>query len=156
VGYEVGVDHLAAADRHETAAKSHDRAARFWHDQGDAQRAELQHEMAEFERHGAVLERRWAELAEWDGVDRSTAPGERVIDHTRRGAKPLSGVLTRMADALDRTASLADEHAIRREKAGRSDDAAAEREAAKRARTAAQRARSQAAQWLETHHGNDG
>jgi CBS domain-containing protein len=49
---------------------------------------------------------------------------------------------------LERTASLADQHATRRDQQGRSADAAEDRRAAKRARDAAARARSQAAGWL--------
>ncbi len=137
------------------AAKSHERASRFWHDQGDAERSQLQHEMAEYEWHGATLERRWAELEEGGGSDPPRASAERVIEQTRRGARKLADILKKMADALDRTADLAEEHAIRREQAGHSDDAAAEREAAVRAREAAQRARSQAEHWLEAHGGQD-
>lgn len=56
--------HWNAAARHERGAETHERAAHFWDDQGDAERAALQREMAEYERTGARLERRWAELVE--------------------------------------------------------------------------------------------
>lgn len=54
--------HLDAAAAHERAAESHARAARYWDDEGDAERAELQRDMAGYERKGAELERRWAAL----------------------------------------------------------------------------------------------
>lgn len=154
---EVRADHRGAADRHETATETHERAARFWDDQGDAGRAELQREMAEFERRGASLERRWAELADWDGVPRPRpVGGGRARDQTERGAKQLSEVLTRMADAPERAARLAEQHAARCDQAGRGDDAASEREAAERARKAARRARAQAKQWRDTSTRQEG
>jgi hypothetical protein len=38
--------HLEAGARHEQAAASHERAARYWDQQGDADRAALQRELA--------------------------------------------------------------------------------------------------------------
>lgn len=61
-------DHHRAAGRHLEAAENHDRAAAFWRGRGDRDRATLQHEMAEYERHGAELERRWAALVERDST----------------------------------------------------------------------------------------
>lgn len=58
--------HLSAAVRHEEAAATHERAAAFWEEQGDGDRAALQKEMAQYERSGADLERRWAALVERD------------------------------------------------------------------------------------------
>ena len=54
--------HLQAADRHDAAAVSHDRAAKWWHERGNVERASLQRALADHERHGARLERRWAAL----------------------------------------------------------------------------------------------
>lgn len=147
----MAVNHREAAGRHEMAAKNHERAARFWAGKGDAERAGLQREMAEYERRGATLERRWAELVEWEVVYGQTRAAERVTSHTRRGARQLTTLLTRMADALDKSARLADEHATKRERAGRSDDAELERQAAQRARDSAEQARSHAAQWRDAH-----
>ena len=59
-------NHRAAAQRHQEAAENHDRAARFWAEQNDPDRAALQREMAEYEQRGAELELRWAELVERD------------------------------------------------------------------------------------------
>jgi hypothetical protein len=60
--------HLTAAARHLKAAENHDRAAEFWEDQGDHDRAALQHEMAHYERRGGELEQGWAGLIERDGT----------------------------------------------------------------------------------------
>lgn len=56
--------HLEAASRHADAAVSHERSARFWDEQGDAERAAPQRELAGYESRGAELERRWAALIE--------------------------------------------------------------------------------------------
>jgi len=56
----------------------------------------------------------------------------------------LASTLRRTVDALEHTARLAEQHAVRLEGLGQSDAAADEREAAQRAHGAAQRARSQA------------
>jgi hypothetical protein len=95
------------------------------------------------------LERRWADLADPHEVHSEARTAELVMRHTRQGAKQASGILTQLAKTLDKSAGLADEHAQRREKAGRTDDAADERQAAERAREAAQRARRQAEEWLK-------
>lgn len=58
--------HRAAAVRHDQAAETHARLATFWHEQGDEERALLQSELADYERAGATLERRWAEIVERD------------------------------------------------------------------------------------------
>jgi len=104
--------------------------------------------MAEYERRGAALERRWVELVADDKGLRTVPAAELVISHARQGAKQLSAVLSRTADALERSAGLAEEHAQRRDRAGQSDDAAVERQAAEHAREGARRARSQAEEWL--------
>jgi hypothetical protein len=54
--------HLQAASRHDAAAESHDRLAKAWHERGDRERASLQRALADHERQGASLERRWAAL----------------------------------------------------------------------------------------------
>ena len=60
--------HLDAASRHEGAAVTHERSAKFWDEQGDAERAALQRELADYARRGAALERRWAALIEGDAT----------------------------------------------------------------------------------------
>ena len=135
--------------RHEVAAKGHARAAKFWDDQRDPERAGLQYEMAEYERQGAELERRWAELIDSDTGQPATRAAELVVRRTRQGAEQASGILKQLADALQRSADLAEESAKRLERAGRSADAGADRQAATRAREAAKRARSQAEAWLK-------
>jgi hypothetical protein len=137
------------------AADNHDRAARYWEGQQDSERAELQREMAKYERHGAELERRWADLVDPDPAHRETRAAEQVMRHTREGATHASTILTRLAKTLDKSARMAELHAARREHAGHSDDAATELQSAKRARTAARRARSQAEQWLKVAHEQD-
>jgi hypothetical protein len=137
------------------AADNHDRAARYWEGRQDQQRAELQREMAKYERQGAELERRWADLVDPDPARRETRAAEQVMRDTRQGAKHASTILTRLATTLDTSASIAEHHAVRREQAGRSEDAAQERQSAKRARTAARRARSQAEQWLKVAQEQD-
>jgi hypothetical protein len=64
-------NHLHAAARHLEAAANHDRVAKFWEEQGDDDRAELQRALADHERHGADLERRWAAL-----IKRESSPAE--------------------------------------------------------------------------------
>ena len=137
------------------AAENHERAATFWNDHGDLERAALQREMAEHERGGAALERRWAELLDPSSVQSTRRASEFVVRHTRRGAKRLSAILIRTAEALEKTADLAEEHAQRRERTGRTADAAEERRAAERSREAAQRARSHAEEWLTVSDGRN-
>jgi hypothetical protein len=140
--------HRDAADRHQQAAENHDRAARFWDGQGDVERAELQRDMAAYERHGAKLESAWAELRERERAERAASAVERMLSLTREHASRLSSILDQSAEELERTALLAEAHAQRSEEAGR-DDAAKERRAADRAHECARRARSQAKEWLE-------
>ena len=54
--------HLQAARRHDAAAETHERLAKVWDEYGDGERASLQRALAEHERQGATLERRWAAL----------------------------------------------------------------------------------------------
>jgi hypothetical protein len=105
--------------------------------------------MAEYERRGAELEPRWAELVDPSPAQSMIRDAGVVLRQTRRDAKQLSAVLTRTANELERSAGLAEAHARRREQAGQSDDAIEERQAAKRAREAAQRALAQADEWLK-------
>jgi len=83
-----------------------------------------------------------------------------VQDDLGEGAIELSGsgrdrpaalhqLLVRTADALERSARLAEDEAEMLERAGRSDESAAERCAADRARQAAQLGRSYAEEWPE-------
>jgi hypothetical protein len=132
------------------AAANHDRAAEFWVAQGDRDRAGLQHEMAEYERLGASLESRWAELLQPNHVPAPIRAAESHMRHAHQGARQLSAVLLRTAEALDRSAELAEKHAVRREEQGRTDDVDEERRVAARTRQAAQRARTQAEEWLKT------
>ena len=70
--------------------------------------------------------------------------GESVIALSGSGPDPQAArrqLLIRTAEALERSASLAMQHAERLERAGRNDDAGRERRAAKHARQAAERAR---------------
>jgi hypothetical protein len=67
--------------------------------------------MAEYERRGALLERRWAELTDADAAEIATDAGDLVMAHTRHRAEQLASVLLRTANALERAAELADEHA---------------------------------------------
>jgi hypothetical protein len=99
--------------------------------------------MADYERLGAELEVRWAELA-----DPNAGGSRQLTREIQRGAERASGILTQLAHTLEKSAELADVHADRREASGLSDAAADERQVAMRARQAAQRARSQAAHWL--------
>ena len=110
------VGHRDAADRHELAAEQHERAARFWDEQQDPDRAGLQRVMAAYERLGAELERRWAELIDTDAAHREVRAAELVIRHTRQGAKQASAILMQLAKTLETSAGLAEEHAQRRER----------------------------------------
>jgi hypothetical protein len=109
--------------------------------------------MAEYERQGAVLERRWADLMDPEGRGGTTRAAELLMSETRRRAKQLWMALSRTAEALDASAALAEEHGERRREGGHEEDAAAERSAAERAREAASRARSQAEEWLRISRG---
>ena len=54
--------HEQSARRHDAAAERHADSATFWDKQGDVERAILQRDLAAYEREGAVLQRRWADL----------------------------------------------------------------------------------------------
>jgi len=87
--------HRQAAVRHEQAAKNHDRSAVFWQDLGKPQQAGIQRELADHERHGAQLERRWAELIDPSAADRAARSAERARSVTRKNAEHASSVLNR-------------------------------------------------------------
>lgn len=83
-------------------------------------------------------------------VDPEAAERLRAVkDRTYRIAEQLSSRLREAADTLERSATLADAHARRREQAGQHPAAARERLAAQSARKAAQRARARAWQLTE-------
>jgi len=90
-------DHRDAASRHEVAAESHERAAKFWEGQGDSERAGLQREMAEYERHDGELERRWAEPVHRDTAPSEVRAAEHVVAHARQGAKTASSILMQLS-----------------------------------------------------------
>lgn len=140
--------HREAASRHEAAAKSHDRAAKFWEGRGDADRSQLQRELAEHERAGAKLERRWGALVDGEEPDTPGHAAGRLLGEMRQGARQLATNLSRTAEALERSAQLAEQHAERREETHGPGQGAEERRAAEVTYEAAERARSQAAEWL--------
>jgi hypothetical protein len=144
---EQAANHRRAADRHQQAAESHERAARFWERKPDGERAHLQHAMAEYERQGAVLERRWADLVEHDLSRSASQAAEAIRGLTRQRVEQVCQVLTRLAATLEKSAELADQHAQRCVADGLSP--AEEQDAATRARASAQRARDQAAEWVK-------
>jgi hypothetical protein len=147
VNDEPAVHHDAAA-RHEQAAANHDRAAQYWEGQGDRARANLQRDLAAYERRGAVLERRWAKLAEPGNPATTRRTTETMLGRARNGARELAAKLAHAADALEVSAQLADEHARRRQGNGQEAEAAEERQTAERTREAARRARTEAERWL--------
>jgi hypothetical protein len=141
--------HRQAALRHEQAASNHERAATFWDRQGKDEHAALQRELAGYELQGAELERQWAMLIEPTAAGRAADAALSARSLTRKNAQRVSSVLDRTAKALDVTASIADQHARRREQAGLDEGALEERRVAERARQYAERARSQAGEWHE-------
>src|SRR5437764_15035641 len=94
--------HRDVALRHELAAQTYDRAARFWDDQGERDRADLQREMAAYEQHGAQLEHRWADLVDEDAAQQANRAAQLALRQARERAMHLSSVLSRTAVALDR------------------------------------------------------
>ena len=79
-------------------------------------------------------------MMDLDPAQRMRAAAER----THQNAQNFAHILLRVAEALERSATLADEHAQRNRQAGHPAGAVDEQNAAKRAREAAQRARSRA------------
>ena len=139
--------HTQAARRHQQAAANHDRAAAFWDQRGQREQAVLQRELAGYERQGAELEIKWAELMESQPVQPTLTAAESAKSSTRRNAEHLSLELDRTAQALEKTAVIAQEHARRKEQDGQSDGAADELKVAERALSYAARARSQSEEW---------
>ncbi|MGN6166600.1 MAG: hypothetical protein ACTHQQ_00315 [Solirubrobacteraceae bacterium] len=83
-------------------------------------------------------------------LDQARSDAERRPTAIHANSKQLSAVLTRTAEALEKSAGLAEEHARRRARSGAASDAARERRAAERAHQAAERARSFAARYEES------
>ena len=69
--------------------------------------------------------------------------------------KRLASELGRSVEALQQSATLAEQHARRREQADRGEAAAQERRVARRAYEAAARARAQAEEWLKMLEARD-
>ena len=107
----------------------------------------MQRQLADHERHGAELERQWAQLTDSPRTSRSVPELVGALGATRKYAERLSMELDRTAEVLERTAALADEHGRRRGRTGHPESAADEHQAAERARVYAQRARDQADEW---------
>jgi len=78
---------------------------------------------------------------------------ESAVGQARLTARDVASVLGRTARNLERSATLAEEHARRRERAGWQEAAAEERRAAGRAHDAAMRARGEAEKWLKLVEG---
>jgi hypothetical protein len=75
--------------------------------------------------------------------------GKYAQRRVRQSAQSLARVFGRAAEVLEKSASLAEDHAGRQDRAGRGDAAAEERRVAARAREAAQRARLHAEECLQ-------
>ena len=88
-------------------------------------------------------------------VERASAAAETAASRTRVTARDVASLLARTAEVLEHSAALAEEHAERRERAGRIDSAAEERRVAWRAHEAAARARAKAEEWLELSEGRE-
>jgi hypothetical protein len=146
---ESPVEHHKAAERHASAADHHDRVARYLDARGDRDRAVLQREIADFERHGAALERRSARIVDPEGPLAARRTSQIMLGRTRASARALSEKLAMAADVLETSADLAEEHANRRQAKGKTEGAAEERRTAERTREAARRARSEAEKWLK-------
>jgi hypothetical protein len=87
-----------------------------------------------------------ADAMDSEAVEPPERVAERFVERKRVSAAQLSLVLSRTAAALEGSAVLADAHAERLERSGRSGDAAEERRVAGRAREDARRARSRSKQ----------
>jgi hypothetical protein len=140
-------DHRQAAARHEQVAQPMSALPSSGIAAAGAS-TELQREMADYERLGANLERRSAELLDPKPADRAVNAAAEARSFMQANAELLSSALSRTAEALERTVDVAEEHARRRERAGRSDDAAKEHRVADRAREYAPHAHAQAEEWL--------
>jgi hypothetical protein len=113
--------HLRAKLAHEAAAREHERSAAFWEAQGDPERAALQRDLADHERQGAALERRWAALIErdrrfsgGDGADAAGTDGrgehdpDEVVDDRIVAVEMRETELTAREQGLDDRDSVAD------------------------------------------------
>jgi len=130
------------------AAKSDDRSAVFWDDLGEPEQAGIHRELAEYQRHGAELERQWAELVDPKAAARPARGAERARSLTRKNAEHVSSALNRTADALEKAA-----RPLKSMAAGGSEldgpiALQGSVKATARAREYAQRARSQAEEWV--------
>jgi hypothetical protein len=104
--------------------------------------------MAEYERRGAELERRWGALTEPNTAHSGLRAAELARKRTRESAGQASRLLTLLAKSLERSARLAEE-LTRIEQTGSGEGAAPDGEVANRAREEAQRVRRQAEAWLK-------
>ena len=86
---------------------------------------------------------------------RASAAAESEVARTRLTARDVASVFGRTARTLERSATLAEEHAERRERAGLKEAATEERRAARRAHDAAARARAEAEKWLKLVEGQE-
>jgi hypothetical protein len=93
--------------------------------------------------HGEPMDRRTAQ--------RVFGEAEEAERRVLARSKSVSLLWVSTAEALERSADLADEHARRHRVAGRADDALVERDVAVRARAAASRASSHAENYTHTH-----
>jgi hypothetical protein len=90
-----------------------------------------------------------------EAARQASAIAETAASQTRMTARDPASVLGRTAKALEQSAILAEQHAQRRERAGRMEAAADERRAAGRAHEAAARARARAEEWLKLLEGRE-
>lgn len=84
-----------------------------------------------------------------EAAARAAAIASKAGRDTRRRAQDLGFVLNRTATALEQSALLAEDHAERQMRAGKTGAAARERQVARRAREASERARARALRCLE-------
>jgi len=82
-----------------------------------------------------------------EAAQQASATAGRAVSQTRTSATDVAAMLGRTAEALEQSAILAEQHAQRREAAGRKEAAAEERRAAEWAHEAAARARARAEEW---------
>lgn len=83
-----------------------------------------------------------------EAAKRAAASAELIQRETRQRALHTSRIMSQTAEALETSAALAEEHAIRRERAG-GEGALEERAAAERAHEGARRARLYAERWRD-------
>ena len=110
--------------------------------------------LAEIERRAEQIMRRASRLQSDDDALERRRPGrehdeERAQPRSMHMSERLSSTLSRLADALEQSATLAEAHAQRQQDAGRANTVAEERQIADRAHAAARRARQNSEKWLE-------